>query len=248
MSTEINGNAALVTGSNRGIGKAIVEALASRGASKVYATARNASSLEELVAKYEGLIEPIALDVTDADRVAEVAQAASDVKIVISNAGYAEQNDLFGGDLEASRQEFEVNYWGTLNVARSFAPVILANGGGALVNICSIGGLVNFPMYPTYSDSKAAVHSMTQALRLLKKPEGLQVVGVYPGPVDTDMAEKIDIEKASPASVANEILDGIESGAEEVFPDPMAKDYLAPYQAGAKTLEAATAAMLAEMS
>ncbi len=245
MKTSIEGKTALVTGSNRGIGRAIVEALIERGASKVYATARDKSSLAELAQKYGERIVPVALDVTDADQVKAAAELASDAQVVVSNAGYAGQANLFEGDLSLSRQEFEVNYWGTLNIARSFIPVILSNAGGALINICSIASLANYPMFPTYSDTKAAVHSLTQGIRLLKKAEGLQVVGVYPGPVDTDMAEEVDFEKASPQSVAEEILDGIEAGAEEVFPDPMAKDYAQPYQAGTKTLEHATSEMLA---
>ncbi|NET40184.1 MAG: SDR family oxidoreductase [Cyanothece sp. SIO1E1] len=247
MNTTIEGKVALVTGSNRGIGRAIVEALLARGATKVYATARNTDSLQSLVESSDGRVVPFALDVTDADQVAGIAEQAGDAQIVVSNAGYAGQTDLFADDLSDARQEHEVNYWGTLNVARAFVPVIENNGGGAPVNMASIGSLVSFPMYPTYSDSKAAVHSLTQGLRLLRGPS-VQVVGVYPGPVDTDMASKIEIDKATPQSVAEEIVDGLESGAVEVFPDVMAKDYAGPYEAGTKTLERQTAEMLASMA
>jgi|ETNmetMinimDraft_22_1059887.scaffolds.fasta_scaffold00007_35 NAD(P)-dependent dehydrogenase (short-subunit alcohol dehydrogenase family) len=245
ISTNIDGKVAFVTGSNRGIGKAIVEALLKRGASRVYATARSIESLKSLTDAYGHRVVPVPLDVTDPDQVKEAAKVADDVQVVVSNAGFAGNPDFFNEDQSASRQEFEVNYWGTMNVARALAPVIQSNGGGAFVVISSVGGLVNFPMYPTYSDSKAAVHSMTQGLRLLKKAEGLQVVGVYPGPVDTDMAEEIEFEKATPESVAEAILDGVESGAEEVFPDPWAEGYRIPYKAGPKTLERRTAEMLA---
>jgi NAD(P)-dependent dehydrogenase (short-subunit alcohol dehydrogenase family) len=139
----------------------------------------------------------------------------------------------------------EVNYWGTLNVARSFVPVLESNGGGALINIASIASLVSFPPFPTYSDSKAAVHSLTQALRLTKSSSGIQVVGVYPGPVDTDMAAGLEMDKATPKSVANAILDGMESGKVDVFPDVVAESFSGPYEAGTKTLEKQTAEMLA---
>jgi NAD(P)-dependent dehydrogenase (short-subunit alcohol dehydrogenase family) len=245
MKTEIKGKVALVTGSNRGIGRAFVDELIARGASKVYATARKVESLVGLVEAHGDRVVPVALDVTDVDQVNALSGIASDVEVVVSNAGFAGQADLFAQDLGAARQEFEVNYWGTLNVARALVPVLEANGGGAFINLASIAGLGNFPMLPTYSDSKAAVHSLTQGLRLLKGGAGIQFVGVYPGPVDTDMAEKIELEKATPASVAVEVFDAVESGKTEVFPDPMAKGYSAPYEAGTHAIEIQTAQMLA---
>ncbi len=247
MNTQIEGKVALVTGSNRGIGRALVDELIARGASKVYATARDVSSLISLVEKHGEKVVPVALDVTDFDQVNALAGIAGDVEVVVSNAGYAEQADLFADDLGPARQEFEVNYWGTLNVARALVPVLESNGGGAFINLSSIAGLGNFPMLPTYSDSKAAVHSLTQGLRLLKGTS-IQFVGVYPGPVDTDMAEKIELEKASPESVAVEVFDAVEAGKTEVFPDPMAKGYAGPYEAGTRAIELQTAAMMAEGS
>ena len=247
MNTSIEGKVALVTGSNRGIGRALVEELLNRGARKVYATARNTDSLQSLVDSSDGRVVAVGLDVTSADQLASAAETAGDTQVVISNAGYAANPDIFVEDLGAARQEFEVNYWGTLNVARAFVPVIESNGGGALVNVGSMASLVNFPLFPTYSDSKAAVHSLTQGIRLIKRGS-VQVVGVYPGPVDTDMAAGLEMDKATPQSVAANILDAVEAGKDEVFPDPVAETFTGPYEAGAKTLEKGTADMLAAMS
>lgn len=244
MNSKIEGKVAIVTGSNRGIGRAIVEALLERGATKVYAAARNTDSVQSLVDSYGDRVVPVELDVTQVEQVASTAEQAKDVQIVINNAGYAAQTDLFAEDISAARQEMEVNYWGTLNVVRSFVPQAEANGEGALINIGSLASLVNFPPFPTYSDSKAAVHSLTQGVRLTKGDK-VQVVGVYPGPVDTDMAAGLQMDKATPESVANKILDALESGEHAVFPDVVAEGFVGPYEAGAKTLEQGTAEMLA---
>jgi NAD(P)-dependent dehydrogenase (short-subunit alcohol dehydrogenase family) len=245
MKTNIENKVALVTGSNRGIGRALVEELIKRGAAKVYAAARNVDSLKPLVERLGDRVVPISLDVTNEKQVEDLAEVASDVQLVVSNAGFAGQMDLFARDLSAARQEFEVNYWGTLNVARALIPVLESNGGGTLVNVASIAGLGNFPMLPSYSDSKAAVHSLTQGLRLLKGGAGIQIVGVYPGPVDTDMAEKIEFAKATPESVAVAVFDAVEAGKTEVFPDVMAAGFAPFYEAGTRALERQTAEMLA---
>ena len=144
-----------------------------------------------------------------------------------------------------ARQEFEVNYWGTLQMIRAFVPSLKAHGGGTFVNLSSIAGLTNFPAVPTYSDSKAAVHSLTVGARLLLGQANINFVGVYPGPVETEMVKDIDLPKASSTDVATRILDGVEAGADEVFPDAMAAGYAGPYEAGHKTLERNVAAMLA---
>lgn len=244
MTTKIDNAVALVTGSNRGIGRALVAELVRRGARKVYVAARNLDSLQPLVAELGDRVIPLALDVTDPDQAAAAAVLAADANLVINNAGALGAADLFTGDLAGARREFEVNYWGVLHVTRAFAPVLKSNGGGTLVNVSSVAGLSNFPAIPTYSDSKAASHSLTSGSRLLLAAQGTRVVGVYPGPVDTDMAKGVELEKASPASVATAILDGIESGAEDIFPDSFAQNYAAPYEAGQKTLERRMAEML----
>jgi NAD(P)-dependent dehydrogenase (short-subunit alcohol dehydrogenase family) len=248
MAAKIEGRVALVTGSNRGIGKALVESLLAKGAAKVYATARNSASVQPLVDEYGDRVQAIELDVTDFDRVKQVAAATSDTELLFNNAGYAEVMDFGGGAavLEGARREFEVNYFGTLNMTQAFAPVLAANGGGAITNISSVAGLVSFPFFPTYSDSKAAAHSLTTGSRLLLAGQGTHVAGVYPGPVDTDMAKDIEMEKATPRSVADAILTGLEAGETDIFPDSMAEGFSAPFEAGAKTLERNIVAMMQE--
>jgi NAD(P)-dependent dehydrogenase (short-subunit alcohol dehydrogenase family) len=245
MTLEVKNKVALVTGSNRGIGRTIVETLLERGAAKVYATARKPEALNDLVTKYGDRVVPMALDVTNEEQVTQAATQAGDVSILVNNAGrLSAAFDIFTEDLAPARQEFEVNYWGTFHVTRAFAPILKANGGGVIVNMDSIAGITNFPPLPTYSDSKAALHSLTGATRFHLADQGTLVVGVYPGPVDTDMAKAVEMEKASTESVANAILDGVESGKTDIFPDPMSENYAGPYDAGHKELERRTTEML----
>lgn len=244
MSLPIQNSISLVTGANRGIGRSIVEALLARGAAKVYAAARNPDTLSDLVVIHGDKVVPIALDVTNADQITAAAATASDATLIINNAGILANPDLFGVDLDGARQEFEVNYWGPLQIIRAFTPSLKAHGSGTFVNLSSVAGLTNFPLFPTYSDSKAAVHSLTSGARLLLGQANINFVGVYPGPVETDMAKDVDMPKASSADVANKILDGVESGADEVFPDVMAEGYVGPYNDGQKTLERQVAEMM----
>ena len=236
--TKIQDTIALVTGANRGIGRAIVEALLDRGAAKVYAGARNTDALSDLTQRYGDRVVPLQLDVTDDAQVVNAASSAGDVRLLINNAGVA-----VGGQLSAvtivdnARKEMEVNYFAPLNLLQRFSPVLIENGGGTVVNISSVAGLTNFPFFPTYSASKAAVHSLTQASRILLSSQGVTTLGVYPGPVDTAMAEEIDLEKASPRDVANRILDGIEAGTEEIYPDTFAVEFGRQFESSPKASE-----------
>jgi NAD(P)-dependent dehydrogenase (short-subunit alcohol dehydrogenase family) len=226
MAFRIAGTTALVTGANRGIGRALVEALLARGATKVYATARRPEALAEVVVASGGRVVPLKLDVTRPEDVRAAAAAAADVRLLFNNAGVVAKFDgalTDPGWLAAARDEFEVNALGLLSVTQAFAPILARHGGGAVLNICSVAGLVAVPVLATYSASKAAVHSLTQATRMLLAPQGTFVAGVYPGPIDTDMARDVPMEKTSPAAAALAILDGLEAGDEEIFPDPMSQ-------------------------
>jgi NAD(P)-dependent dehydrogenase (short-subunit alcohol dehydrogenase family) len=246
MSFSIAGKTALVTGANRGIGEAIVGALVAGGAAKVYAAARNIQDLQPLVAKYGATIVPLTLDITNGGQVTAAATKASDVQLLINNAGVAGH---LGGAFEdpqwipAGRQEIEVNFFGTFAVMQAFAPVLARNGGGAIANLGSIASLSGFPLLLAYSASKAAVHSLTQSARVLLKAQGTQVFGIYPGPIDTRMAEGIDFAKTSADDCAKAILEGIEAGTEDIFPDGMSAAMGAAFLASPKELEGQIAAM-----
>ena len=243
---KIEGAVALVTGANRGIGRALTEALLSRGVKKVYATARNQEALRDLRDKR---LVPLQLDVTDADQIRAAGEAASDVELVFNNAGIALASGIVDSMvLDQARREMEVNYFGPLQLLQRLAPTLAKNGGGAVVNIGSAAGLTNIPFLPTYGASKAALHSLTQAARILLGAQGTSVFGVYAGPVDTDMIRGLAMPKTSPRDVAFAILDGIEAGQEYIFPDPYAVDFGRQFESSPKASERQVAAMVAGLA
>ena len=245
MNTQIKNSVVFVTGSNRGIGKAIVEELIKSGAAKVYAGARNPETLKDLVASSQGKVVAITLDVTNEKQIQAAAETAHDTQILINNAGIASYSAIIAAaDTRSARQEMEVNYFGLANMTRTFAPILKKNGGGVLVNISSVAGLVGIPLFGTYAATKAAAHSLTQSVRGELKAQGTLVIGVYPGPIDTDMAAGVEMEKETPRNVALEIFKGIESGTEEVYPDKVSKDLALKLQADAKSVEKEWAALL----
>jgi len=247
----ISGSVAFVTGANRGIGRAITEALLERGAKKVYAAARNTAQLKDLIKSSGGRVEAVELDVTNPSHIEAAAAKAGNVNLVINNAGLANLIEPLGPETIASaKREFDVNVFGPLAIAQAFAPALAKSGiagrPGAIVNINSVASLSNFTSLLTYSASKAAAHSITQGIRAVLASKGVSVFGVYPGPVDTDMAEEIDLPKATPQSVAKRILDGIETGEHYIFPDDYAADFGRRHFADPRAFEAELAASPAE--
>ena len=245
-SVRIEGSVALVTGANRGIGRAITEALLERGAEKVYATARDPKTLKVLQQRYGSRVVPLRLDVTNADQVAEVVREATDVDLLFNNAGAFEPTELTDEAIvDVARREMEVNYFGALRMLQGFGDTLVRRGG-VIVNVGSAAGLTNVPIQPTYSASKAAQHSLTQASRALLTARGVTVHGVYPGPVDTDMTKHLppQFAKTPPEDVANAILAGVEAGNEEIFPDPFAVAFGEQFYSSPKDVERQMAAMV----
>lgn len=204
----------LITGSNRGIGLAFAREALARGARKVYAGARNPASVT-----LPG-VEPIALDVTDPAAVAAAARHASDVTLVINNAGIASFGGFLAEGGEASaRAHLETNFFGLLRVSQAFAPALASNGGGALLNVLSIASWINSPMLSVYGASKSAAWALTNALRNDLRAQGTQVLGLHMGFVDTDLTRGIEMPKSTPEDIVRRAFDALEAGAEEVLGD-----------------------------
>jgi NAD(P)-dependent dehydrogenase (short-subunit alcohol dehydrogenase family) len=241
----VQGSTVLITGANRGIGKAYVEGFLEAGAARIYATARSLAALEAVGAMAPDRIIPLALDVTRPEEVAVVAQQAPDVNILINNAGVLGAGGLFTDQsVETAQWEMQTNYFGTLSMVRAFAPVLKRNGGGAIVNLLSIVSVVNAPVFSSYSASKAALYSLTQGVRAELAKQGTHVIGVFPGPVDTAMAEGVPMDKVAPIAVAQATIRAIAEQIEEVYPDPTSQHVFAHLQSPLKEVEREFAGML----
>lgn len=219
----------LVTGANRGIGQALVEEALQRGAKRVYAGTR------QPLVHVDGRVTPLLLDVTNAAQTREAAETIESLDILVNNAGVDLHKDLT--DRAAFEQHIAVNLFGTYGVTQALLPK-LTRSQGAIVNVLSLAAIAALPFSPSYSISKAAALSLTQALRALLARQGVTVHAVLAGPVDTDMIRYLDIPKASPESVAPAIFDGMEKGEEEIFPDPWSESMAEDWRGGvAKVLE-----------
>ncbi|HEY3891771.1 MAG TPA: SDR family oxidoreductase [Bradyrhizobium sp.] len=218
MTKTIEGSVVLITGAGGAIAQALIAALTVRGAAKIYAAAREISGLvasDHLV--------PIRMDVTSDDDVVEAAAVATDVTLLINNAGINHNTTFMRApNLAMAREEIEANYLAPLRVTRAFAPALIANGG-AVLNLLTILARVNLPFMGSYCASKAAALSLTQGLRGELHPQGVRVYAALPGAVDTRMTSGLAIPKMSPAAAAAEILDGYEAGHEEIYVGDMAR-------------------------
>jgi NAD(P)-dependent dehydrogenase (short-subunit alcohol dehydrogenase family) len=241
---DVKGKTALVTGANRGIGLAYVENLVKRGAHKVYAGVRDASTFASMKAIHQDIVEPVFLDVTRTDHIQALAKKISTLDLLINNAGII--HPCFNGAddaVEIARTEMETNYFGPLNLILALLPA-LKKSRSAIVNISSIAGISNFPSLGPYSATKAALHSLTQGLRAELQRDGIMVVGVYPGPIDTRMTEHFEMEKAPTSQVAERTLDAISKGEVDIFPDSFSEQMHAMFLADPKELEKTFANMV----
>lgn len=216
---EIKGKTALVTGANRGLGRVFAAAFLEAGASKVYAAARDMSSIGD------DRFVPVELDVTSPVQVAAAASTCTDVDILVNNAGIMLSTSAIDPNSEnALRREMEVNVYGPLSLSKAFAPVLAANGGGVIVNMLSVVSWFVNPLNPTYCVSKHAAQAVTDALRIELQAQGTGVIGVYAGFIDTDMGATLSSgPKTSPQQVAARTIEGIQTGADQVFADERAE-------------------------
>lgn len=233
---QVKQSVALVTGANRGIGHAFVEALLERGASRVYATARHLASLEPLVRLDPERIRALKLDVTSTQDARAAAAQAKDVTLLINNAGVLALGGLTDIPVDAVRGNMETNFFGLLNVINAFAPV-LERRRGSVVNILTLLSLFSIPGVAAYNASKAAGWSLTQSFRADLAKRGIRVHGVFPGLVDTEMARSWDLPKTPAIDVARTTLAGVEANEEDIYPDPMAQQVYAAWRADHKAVE-----------
>ena len=238
-SYDIKGKTALITGANRGIGKEIVDSFLNNGAAKVYAAVRSLDTASPLVQKYGDRIVPIQLDLGEPEMIAAAAEKAKDVQVVVNNAGVLRTSTPMADDaIESLEFEMKINVYGLIRMAQSFAPVLKANGGGVFIQLNSIASMKCFTDIATYSASKAAAYSITQALRDLLEQQGTFVLSVHPGPISTDMANTAGFtEIGEPPSVVSErIVAALTTGDFHLFPDSMAKQIGDAYHSFAENI------------
>lgn len=226
---KIQGTSVVVTGASRGIGRAFVDHLLARGARRVFAGARSTQDLKTL-GGIDPRVHPIALDVTKSEDIANAVATAEGVDLLINNAGSLVGYSLLHTSRDRVQADFAVNFWGPLELTRAFVPSLEARQG-AVLNMLTLGSLASMPAIGGYSASKAAAWSMTQALRKELGDRGIAVFAAYPGAVDTDMIRSFETVKTSPTVVAKNVLDAVEAGRLDCFPDPTAE------QAGATWLK-----------
>jgi NAD(P)-dependent dehydrogenase (short-subunit alcohol dehydrogenase family) len=227
----------LVSGANRGLGRALVEASLAAGARRVYAGARDPKQLEAVVAQAPDKVVALALDITDARSLEAAAARVPDVTVLFNNAGVLASYNVLASTRAQLEQDFATNFFGLLAATRAFLPALERAGGAALVNVLSIVSLANMPALGGYSAAKAAAFSVTQALRGDLGKKHISVHAVFPGPVDTDMVREMEMAKTSPAVVARAIVEGVEQGLEEILPDPASREMFAMWMRDPKALE-----------
>jgi NAD(P)-dependent dehydrogenase (short-subunit alcohol dehydrogenase family) len=235
-SMNLENSVALVTGANRGLGARLVSELLQAGAAKVYATARTPGAIAADLAA-DPRVATLALDVTDPASVAEAAAAAPDVTVLVNNAGVLAFGSALEGDLAGFERDLRTNYLGTLRVTRAFVPALERNAPAAVVNVLTLIALAPVSPMAGYSASKAAAHSITQALRAELRSRGITVLGAYPGGIDTDMLAGVEAEKAAPELVAHRIVTALAADETVAFPDDASASAGAVYRQDPLMLE-----------
>lgn len=234
----LKGKVALVTGANRGIGEAFVVRLAEAGVRKIYAAARDETNLEDLQKYYPEQVEPVLLDVTNSEHIAVLPGQISELDILVNNAGIVNACSLSSDEtMQISRLEMETNYFGPLHTTLTLLPLLKQSKQAAIINISSIAGISSYPSIASYSATKAALHSYTQGLRMELAENGIQVIGVYPGPIDTRMTAGWEVDKASPEQVAAKTLEALETGETYVLPDDFSTQMYALFEESPRQLE-----------
>lgn len=242
---QVQGAIALVTGANGGIGQYYIQGLQVAGATRIYAGARNPDSLKDIAATNPDLIIPIPLDITDEASVKAAATAYPDVTLLINNAGVGFNQRLVADvDFDKMRSEIEVNYFGTLRMCLAFAPVLKANGGGAIINMLTVLAKVNFPLNASYCASKASALLATQGIRAELASQKTLVVGVMPGAVDTGMSKDFPPPKVAPEEVVRAALQAVVDEIEDVYPGEQAQEMQAQLLKDPKAVEKAMAGIL----
>lgn len=235
---DIKNKTALVTGANRGIGKVITETFLQKGAKKVYAAVRNPDTVLSLIERYGKRVEAINIDLEKPETIIAASQRTADVEVVVNNAGVNTRSTPLDKDaIDSLNYEMEINVNGLIRMAQAFSPILKKNGGGVFIQINSVASIKNFVPIATYSASKAAAYSITQALRNLLDEQGTFVMSVHPGPIATDMLATVPeiLEIAEPPKiVADNIMAALNNGDFHVFPDRMAKEIEEAYQSFAE--------------
>lgn len=215
---KLEGKTLFISGTNRGIGKALDEEALKLPVAKVYAAARSISSLPDFG---DDRVVPVELDVTNADQVLAAAALAGDTDVLVNNAGTLAFASIAAGEISKIENDIAVNFIGLVRMVQAFVPILESKSESAVVTLSSIAGLAGMAGVGGYAASKSAVHSATQSLRAELKPKNISVFGVYPGPIDTEMAKEFTFPKTAADVTAAAILKGIEEGTEDIFPDPM---------------------------
>ncbi len=230
----LSGKTVLVTGANRGIGFAIVKALLNRGVSKIYAGARDPKKLPDFG---DARIRPLTLDITNKEQVAAAAKTAGDINVLINNAGVAAFSSILDGPLDLVERDMNTNYFGTLDMIRTFVPVLEGKEGAAIVNVVTIAAFANFPMVGGYSASKSALFSLSQGIRIELASKAIAVHTVNPGPIDTELASEFPTDKADADQTAENIIVGLENDEADIFPDEMGRQMFDVWKSDYRALE-----------